>query len=115
MANRPAGATTPAEAGGWSISSTVGTRFRLPVGGTIFEIVPGYALDVNLPVRVGAGAHASVFDPDAHRKFADSGTDLTDPSAAAVLEGRARASNAGTHFELDHTVTLNLRWTQRLP
>lgn len=110
-----AGASTPTTLGGYWLSGSMGTRISLPMRNSSIELIPGYALDITLPVRIGEGGRDSTFDPRARREFELTGADISAPSAAAVLEGRARASNAGIHFELEHTLMLNLRWTQRLP
>lgn len=109
---RPA-ALTAAASDGWTISASLGTGFEvLRKVGSVF-IVPGYGIDFLVPTRVGPGGVAPAFDPTAGPAFEASGGDINDPAAAAILEGRARPTNAGIYTGAVHTLVLGVRWAER--
>lgn len=105
---RPA-ALTAAHSDGWRVGATFGATFR--VRQSDFLLVPGYGLDTYLPTRVATGE--ALFDPTAATALEESGLDINAPGAAAVLEGRARPTNAGRYFGMVHTVSLTFRWAER--
>ncbi len=91
---------------GWRTGLLVGTRFRL--GQSNVLLTPGYAIDAMLPRHVRPGD--ARFDPAAANDFAASGGDINAEGAAAVLQGRARPTNAGRYFGFVHTFAVTLSW-----
>jgi len=100
---------TVADPEGWRLGLSFGTVIRLRQSD--FLLVPGYGIDTYLPHHVRPGEAA--FDPEARTAFEQSGGDLNDPSAAAVLAGRGRPTNAGKYFGMLHSFTLAVRWSER--
>ncbi len=109
-ATRP-DALSPADSEGWRLGASLGTILR--VGQSDLALVPGYGIDLWLPQDVGPSQ--ARFEPTARTSFEAAGGDLNAPGARAVLEGRARSTNAGRYFGMLHTFTLALRWTDRDP
>lgn len=109
------GALTVASPDGWTVGASLGAAFEIPRARGSFFVVPGYALDVRVPMTVGPGGSAAAFDPEATSSFNAANGDLNDPSAAAVLDGRARPTNAGRYAGASHTFVLSFRWAERMP
>lgn len=109
---RPA-ALTAANSDGWTVSASAGTSFEILRKTGSFFLVPGYGIDVLVPTRVGPGGPDPAFDPSAGPAFEGSGGDINDPTAAAVLEGRARPTNAATYAGAVHTFIFSFRWAER--
>jgi hypothetical protein len=91
---------------GWRVGLSAGARFRL--GQSNVLLTPGYGIDMMLPRHVAPGD--ARFDPAAANDFAGAGGDINAEGAAAVLQGRARPTNAGRYFGLVHTLALTLSW-----
>jgi hypothetical protein len=106
-------ALTAAESSGWTINASAGTSFEILRKTGSFFLVPGYGVDFLVPTRVGPSGHPPAFDPTAGPAFESSGGDINDPAAAAVLEGRARPTNAATYAGAVHTFLLSFRWAER--
>lgn len=102
-------AVTAADNQAWRIGLSGGISLRLRQSD--FLLIPGYGLDVYLPVHIRPGIAA--FDPAAGLEFERAGGDLNAPRADAVLAGRGRPSNAGRYFGLVHTLSLAMRWSGR--
>jgi hypothetical protein len=91
---------------GWTVKGTIGTHVEWFRRGTRFSLEPGYGIDWALPVSVG---NQSLFDASAIDDFANSGSDIYDPSANAVLSGRARPTNEGRYQTWRHVLLLNFK------
>lgn len=103
------GATTAALNEGWRLGLSMGARLRLKQ--TNFLLVPGYGIDMFLPRNVTP--QRALFDPHSATAFEAAGGDVNATGAKAVLEGRARPTNAGRYFGLLHVFTLALTWGER--
>jgi hypothetical protein len=104
-------AARPGGADGARLGISAGSEIRLRTrGGSRITLLltPGYGLDVSLPRRVSP-SEAS-YSPAAAADFAASGGDINAQGADAVLDGRARSTNAGRYFGLTHTFSLALSW-----
>jgi len=101
------GAQTSAIGEGWRVGLSAGTRFRDRRTGIL--ISPGYAFDLSTPRDVTPGQ--ALYDPIAATAFAASSGDLNGDGGDAVLEGRARSTNAGHYLGLTHTLSLTLGWS----
>ncbi|TPV95645.1 MAG: hypothetical protein B7733_09010 [Myxococcales bacterium FL481] len=106
-------ALTAAETDGWLLSVDAGPRIELIRRHGSWILLPGYGLDVLLPQRVGPGGSAPAYDPQAALDFSAASSDLHAPSAAAVLHGRGRPTNAGVYSGSTHVLSLALRWSER--
>lgn len=102
-------AYSAASADGWRIGLTLGSALRIRQSN--FQVVPGYGVDLTVPARVRPSEAA--FDPTAGAAYDQLAGDINSPAAAAILEGRARPSNAGAYGGVVHTFTLALRWSER--
>ncbi len=100
------GAQTAAYGEGWKLGMTLGAQFRIRQTGFILR--PAYGLDVALPRDVTPAK--ARFRPQDATTFEQSGGDLNAPGAPAVLEGRARPTNAGRYFGLVHTFSFGVSW-----
>lgn len=104
-------AARPGGADGARLGVSAGSEIRLrPRGGSRITLLltPGYGLDVSLPRRVSP--QQAAYSPAAAADFAASGGDINAEGADAVLDGRARSTNAGRYFGLTHTFSLALSW-----
>ena len=106
-------AMTPSHSDGWTVSADLGPRIELVRQHGSWIFLPGYALDVLIPRRVGPGGVGPAFDPEAGLDFSAAGSDIHAPSADAVIHGRARATNAGVYSGSAHILMFALRWSER--
>ena len=91
---------------GWRVGLSLGTRFRL--GQSNFMLTPGYGIDLLVPRD--ASPSRALFVPSAANDFAAASGDINADGAGAVLQGRARPTNAARYFGLVHTLALTLSW-----
>ncbi|EDM80690.1 hypothetical protein PPSIR1_12443 [Plesiocystis pacifica SIR-1] len=106
---------SPAYPDGWTLQATLGTSFNLPSRNGVWSLVPAYGVDFLAPTRVGSGGRDPAYSPSAAVAFEQGGADINDPSADAVLSGRARPTNAGRYTGAVHTLMFGLRWSERSP
>lgn len=106
-------ALTAANPYGWTVLASVGTSFNLPSRNGTWSLVPAYGVDFLVPTRVGPGGRDPAYNPGDAVAFEQSGADLNHPSAVAVLEGRARPSNAAVYVGAAHSIMFALRWSER--
>lgn len=102
-------ATAAGNADSWRVGLSLGTVFRVRQSNV--QLIPGYGVDLYVPVAVDPGAAS--FDPRAATELSQAHGDLNAPLANTVLEGRARPSNAGHYTGLVHTFTIGIRWAER--
>lgn len=96
----PAAALTPASISGTTIEPALMVELRAP---SWLRLTAGYALAWMPAVDTGG---ASVFDPTAAGKCADSGGDLSTAPCMARVAGTARPTAAGRYSSSQHTLSL---------
>lgn len=101
-----ASSQTAAYGAPWMVGLSLAAHFQLREASVVLS--PGYGIDVFLPRDVSANEAA--FVPEAATAFEDADGDINAPGASAVLEGRARATNAARYFGLTHTFSFVVRW-----